>query len=293
MEISILLFDFILAIPLFFLLNLFEKRKNGTVFAISLSHIAISLIYLVFVTGILKSLGLNYFTQNIFLVVFLESLYRFFYITYVWNRDSFVNHSYYLRFFLLNLFSSYLLDVSFLSKVENVFLDANEMKSLLWLLILVFLYFSLKDSIKLEFFKNSPIIFTKKNEYIITSYAKLKLKYYTEISKLKNKKLMFLFYAIMVYENYQHPPVVRFIRERIFRNKYHVYGIMQIESSTPLTDLESIQYAMKKLLQITKKSKTAKNGFDVAKFVSEYYKTEEFVSDVVSIYEMILSFEQL
>ena len=35
MEFTVILFDFILAVPLFFLLNWFEQKKNGTSFEIN------------------------------------------------------------------------------------------------------------------------------------------------------------------------------------------------------------------------------------------------------------------
>lgn len=292
MEISILLFDFILAIPLFFLLNLFEKRKNGTSFEMNVSHIAISLIYIVFVTGILKAIGLNYFTQNIFLVVFLESIYRYLYIYYVWNRESFINRRSYFLVFFLTLFFAYLLDSSFLSKVDTVFPDANEMKTVIWLLIILFLYISFKDDIRLDFMKESTFTFSKKSEYVVTSYAKLKLKYHSEIMKFKNKQLIPVFYAMMVYENYKQPPVIRSIKERIFCKHIHRYGIMQIESSIPITDLQSIEIAMEIIEKQVKKAKMKKGTFDAHAILKEYYQSEEISSYVLAIYQDIMTFSE-
>lgn len=291
MEFTVILFDFILAIPLFFLLNWFEQKKNGTSFEINLAHIGFSLIYLVFVAGLLELFGLSYFTKNIFLVVFIEAIYRFIYFHYVWERESFVNQKAYLIIFAITIFLAYLLDVSFLSKVETVFPDANEMKTVVWLLIILFLYFSFKDQVRLDFMKESTTTFAKKKEYVVTSYAKLKMKYHDEVAKFKNNQLMPLFYAMMVYENYQHPPVVRYIRERFWNPQKCVYGIMQISSSVPLTDLQSIEKAMEKIEQITKKSKMTKSTFDANKILKEYYQNDEIVTNIMVIYQDILSFE--
>ena len=104
MEFTVILFDLILAVPLFFLLNWFEQKKNGTSFEINLAHIGCSLIYLVLVTGMLELLGLSYFTQNIFLVVFFEAIYRFIYLHYVWERESFINCKAYLMILPLQFF---------------------------------------------------------------------------------------------------------------------------------------------------------------------------------------------
>ena len=202
MEFTVILFDFILAVPLFFLLNWFEQKKNGTTFEINLTHIGVSLIYLVLVVGFLELIGLSYFTQNIFLIVFLEAIYRFIYLHYVWERESFVNRKAYFMIFVITILLAYLLDVSFLSKVETVFPDANEMKTVIWLLIILFLYLSFKDQVRLDFMKESMITVAKKKEYVVTSYAKLKMKYHDEVAKFKNKQVIPLFYAMIVYENY-------------------------------------------------------------------------------------------
>lgn len=292
MEFTVILFDLILAVPLFFLLNWFEQKKNGTSFEINLAHIGCSLIYLVLVTGMLELLGLSYFTQNIFLVVFFEAIYRFIYLHYVWERESFVNRKAYLMIFAITILLTYLLDVSFLSKVDTVFPDITEMKTVIWLLIILFLYISFKDDIRLDFMKESTITFSKKDEYIVTSYAKLKLKYHKEITKFKNKQLIPIFYAMMVYANYQQPPLIRYMKERFFPGKQIVYGIMQIESSIPLTDLQSITKAMEVVEQIVKHAKMKKNNFDVCTILKEYYQNDEIVSYVYAIYQDILSFEE-
>ena len=291
MEFTVILFDFILAVPLFFLLNWFEQKKNGTTFEINLTHIGVSLIYLVLVVGFLELIGLSYFTQNIFLIVFLEAIYRFIYLHYVWERESFVNRKAYFMIFVITILLAYLLDVSFLSKVETVFPDANEMKTVIWLLIILFLYLSFKDQVRLDFMKESTITFAKKKEYVVTSYAKLKMKYHNEVAKFKNKQVIPLFYAVMVYENYQHPPVVRYVRERFFGRKQNTYGVMQILSSVPLTDLQSIEKAMDRIEQIMKKSKMTKSNFDAAKILKEYYHKDEIISNITAIYQDILSFD--
>lgn len=293
MEFTVILFDLILAVPLFFLLNWFEQKKNGTSFEINLAHIGCSLIYLVLVTGMLELLGLSYFTQNIFLVVFFEAIYRFIYLHYVWERESFVNRKAYLMIFAITILLAYLLDVSFLSKVETVFPDANEMKTVVWLLIILFLYLSFKDQVRLDFMKESTTTFAKKKEYVVTSYAKLKMKYHDEVTKFKNKQLVPLFYAMMVYENYQHPPVVRYVRERFFGRKQSTYGVMQIPSSIPLTDLQSIEKSMEKIEQIMKKSKMTKSNFDAVKILKEYYQKDEIVTNIMEIYQDIVSFDEV
>lgn len=293
MEFTVILFDFILAVPLFFLLNWFEQKKNGTTFEINLTHIGVSLIYLVLVVGFLELIGLSYFTQNIFLIVFLEAIYRFIYLHYVWERESFVNRKAYFMIFVITILLAYLLDVSFLSKVETVFPDANEMKTVIWLLIILFLYLSFKDQVRLDFMKESTITFAKKKEYVVTSYAKLKMKYHNEVAKFKNKQVIPLFYAMMVYENYQHPPVVRYVRERFFGRKQNTYGVMQILSFVPLTDLQSIEKSMDRIEQIMKKSKMTKSNFDAAKILKEYYHKDEIISNITAIYQDILSFDEV
>ena len=68
---------------------------------------------------------------------------------------------------------------------------------------------------------------------------------------------------------------------------------MQIPSSIPLTDLQSIEKSMEKIEQIMKKSKMTKSNFDATKILKEYYQTDEIVTNIMEIYQDIVSFDEV
>ena len=49
---------------------------------------------------------------------------------------------------------------------------------------------------------------------------------------------------------------------------------------------------MEKIEQIMKKSKMTKSNFDAAKILKEYYQNDEIVTNIMAIYQDILSFEE-
>lgn len=298
MSILIILFDFLLAIPLFFLLNYFNSSKKDTI-ELNIVHLFLPQVYLVILSGILTSLNLSFLIEHIFLIVLFECFYRLIYINRILNYDSLINHKYYYMMYTIIILFAYLLDISFISKVDSVFPDPMEFRNQIWFLIIIFLYVILKDKVKLDFLKEKSIVMSRKQEYIVMTYAKLKNQFRKLVASKEDKDLIPLTYSIMIYENFLTPPVFRTIKSYLYRftNKETKFGIMQVLSKEYLSDEESIKISLKKLEGIYKKEiKTSKKKITtekkIEKILSHYQKNQEYQNNVLEIYRTIINFDQ-
>lgn len=299
MNLGVLLLDFILAIPLFFFLNYFDGGKKKDMVSVNITHIVFPLVYMVLVAGIYSTLGWNHLTDNLFFIPVFECILRTIYVNRFLNQDSLINHKYYYMINAITIFLSYLLYIGFISKVDSVLPSANEFRTEIWFLIIIFFYISFKDRIHLDFLKEKSTFSDKREEYIVMSYAKLKNQFRSVVEVKDNKNIETLLYAIMVYENLVTPPAMRKFHSYIYRftNREVKSGIMQLESKTYLTDKESIALSSKKLRRITDKMKQDKKlkltGDKKQEYILMKYKNNmEYAKNVLAIYHVIEEFER-
>lgn len=298
MNILIILFDLLFAIPLFFLLNYFTSSNKDTM-KLNITYLFLPQVYLVVLAGILASLNLSFLLEHIFLIVVFECFYRLIYINHILNYDSLINHKYYYLMYAMIILFAYLLDINFISKVDNVFPEPMEFRNQIWFLIIIFLYIILKDKVKCDFLREQSIVMSKKQEYIVMTYAKLKNQFRKVVVSKEDKDLIPLVYSIMIYENFLTPPAFRTVKSYLYRftNKEMKFGIMQILSKEYLSDEESIKISLKKLEAIYKKEiKNSKKKITaekkIAKILSCYQENQEYQNNVLEIYRTIINFEQ-
>lgn len=262
------------SIILTLILNYLENKKDNNF----LDYIIITNIYILILSYLFKNNS-----NNIFLVVLFQTIINFLYITYIKEMSIFTNNKYNLIKYLLNIVTTYLLNIHFINKVKTIFLDPEQTKLVIWILIIGYIYLNLKNNFKINEIKSTKKLFYQNTEYIVMQYAKFKTKYYKDI-KLKNKDLIPLIYSIMIYENYNKPILSRKLEKYKIFNKSNKYGIMQVTSNKYIDDLSSIKIATKRLEEI------AKNNKDIKGIITSYYK--EYKKEIFNIYKEIINFDQ-
>jgi len=284
-----LILYFLFAIILFCLLNYLNKleKDNGMISAI------IPIIYIVFLAELFLSLNNFLIVDNLYLIIVFELLIRIYYVKVILSRDNLISMKDYTAIYFISIVGGYIINNSFLSKVTSVFPTANEMRPGIWLLIILFLYFTFKKHIHFNTKEQKSNFDTKKIEYALIQYVKLKTKYHKNI-KLKEKDLNSLFYSIMIYENYRRPLFYRKLDRIIYRftGREMKMGIMQISSREELEDIDSIKIACKNfdkiILELGKVSK--KNR--VNSILNEYYTNEDDIENVLKIHNAIVDFDE-
>ena len=260
MTFLVVLIHILLAVVLFFLINWLGK-KSISVGYVSMSifdtsegapifnfiyRILSPVIYLIIISSILY-----YFKQDIFVTnIYFASIY------YVGIRIAFnlITHRVLLVNWIKELITdsiivlvSYSAYSSLIIEKKNILPDPSTMANELWIIIILFLF-----QIFNSYTSHSRDRARRKDRYIKARYLKLYKKYNPYIKEnTTNSKLLSLIYAILIYEDYNRPKAIRLIEyiSFIVRKRKHTLGIMQVESDKIISDTQSIELGVKKILK--------------------------------------------
>ncbi len=249
------IFYFVIGFIFFLVLGFFNDKYKLT----KIQKLIISVILMLLVSGFCFKFAINY-TDNIFLVFVFLMIIDIIYSTYFIEKDFFDKNEKNIEYYILLVIVGFIINQEFINDVSEVFLTGEDLRVVLWFLIIVFIY---------NFVKEKEILDTRqevKNKYmssqaVLVSYVKLKHKFYDECCS-DNNDLVNIVFAIMIFENSRRSRLLRNYDYFMFRldgNKRKL-GIMQIESKKFITDGESIELTFKALKKIIdKKNKGDKN----------------------------------
>ncbi len=289
MSIHTLLFYIIASLILEVILKELSKKKKTSF----IDDILISNIYLIILAGFFSVYHLTENNQTIFLIILFQILEDIFYTSVIKEISLFKNNTYFLKKYILTFFSAYVINTFFINQIESTFLKIEEVKLLLWIFILIYLSSYLKKNFSLSLSQNKQLPFDQDKEYIVTQYAKFKNQYHHIITS-KYQKLIPLIYAMMIYENYNKPEMIRKLEHLQYKffQKSNQFGIMQIYSHQEITDEQSIKIALRKLEKIyEKKIKEKPNSKELlTKVLTTYYKRP--MRQILEIQKIINEFNQ-
>ena len=287
MSITTIFLYIIYSIILFILLEVINNKYKIN----KIDYIVLSLIYLIIISGISSTR-----TTNIFLVIIIEFLLRIFYVNNIEEHSFIKIHKDILITYLITIISAYFLNMYYINKVDNIFPEPNELKIIIWLCIIIFIYKELKNNINkninIDKFINKENIVKYKEEYIITEYAKYKNEYYNLINS-KHKELIPIIYSIIIYENYHRSKAKRKIDNLLFKinPKERKLGIAQVISNKLITDEESIDILTNKLELIYNKISKKKNIDNISiEIIKNYYPNN--YDNIINIYNKIIEFNK-
>ncbi|MGN1355210.1 MAG: hypothetical protein ACI4WP_00885 [Bacilli bacterium] len=254
MNILIWIIYFILGLLMFYGVNYCRRKYSLS----RVQSIIFSILIILVVSGITLRLGWPKFTDNIFVVLVFKFLSELVYSGYYLEEDVFKSRD---NFYLLGeVVLGFIINQELINKVNDVFLSGNDLKLIIWVLIILYLY---------KFFKNTDVknvtevderVISK--EKIVINYAKFKIRFGEEIS-LKEANLKLIVYSIMILGDYRRGEFLRKIDNLIFKLslKPRKLSIMQINSKKFITDYDGIELVCKKIGKISEKCKTGKNSY--------------------------------
>lgn len=283
MDLFILLVQLIFTVPLFCIMEYFNRKEISTI-----QKILIPVVYIIVLSGFCSEVK-----ENVYLVVVFEVFFHNFYTNRIVNKDMLVNKKEYFINSLISIILAIFVYDYFISEVDSVLPQPTEFRSLLWFLVILFGYGLFKNNIsKIDKSKKTSFI-ERKREYVVVMYAKLKNKYY-KVVKSKDNFINRLTYAIMIYENYKNPVFYRKFTNIVnrFANKEIKYGIMQVESEREIDDNKSIKLSIAKLEKsYTKVVKKLKEEEIIYVLLEDKYDDKDNIKDIVDIYKEIIEFE--
>lgn len=283
MNLFIILVQVIFTVPLFCIMEYFNKKELSTI-----QKILIPVIYIIVLSGLFVEVK-----DNVYLIVIFEFFLHNFYINNIVNKEILINKKeYYMNSFISILLSIFVYDY-FISRVDSVLPMAEEIRPLIWFLIILFSYNLFKENVKKKDNVKKVNFIERKREYVVVMYAKLKNKYY-RVVKSKEVLVNRLVYSIMIYENYKNPSFYRkfvSIMNR-FVNKEIRYGIMQVESEREIDDEKSIKLSVSKIEKsYAKLDKKKSEEEKIVLLLEEKYTNKEYINDILDIYKEIIDFE--
>lgn len=262
---------------LFFIFLTFVQNKYSIT---KIEKLVLSLILMVLVSGFYRSLSFNY-TENIFLVFVFLLVVDVLYSSYFAEKDFFDKNEKNVSYYIVLIILAFFINNEFINKVNQIFLTGEDLRIVLWLLAIIFVYvFCQKKNVFNKVSVNNNSKYMSK-ETILINYAKLKYKYGDTYSS-NNKDVNNLVYAIMVFENNRRGKILRDFDYLIFKlnGGKRKLGIMQIESNKLVTDKESIELVYKKI-----EKKKEKNKINIKDSLKNYKKEEieyiEYIFDTI------------
>lgn len=279
MNLLIIVIELLLAIVLFFMMNILKENKLNRIDTIVIPNI--SMIILACIFPKLK--------DYMILLLFFYLVLDFIYVFIITKQGLFKNEKvYYVNIFLSLIFGLCVYHF-FLLKVEYAFIDMDVFKNFIWILIILYFYqkFNLK-SIKLDKFENENMDKTYQ-EFVVVCYAKLKNKYGYLIKT--DPVIENILYSFMIYETHEKSSKYLLRLKDKFKNKKHTYSILNVESDNKISDEEAIVLIKEKLESKYKKIKKDKELIE-EKLIKEKYKQSKDFKEIENILNIIKDFNK-
>ena len=273
------IFYFIVGVVLFFLIRIIELKFSVT----KLERLIFTLILWIIVVGSCFSFSIPY-TSDIFLIFVFLLIDDVIYTSYFLDKDFFDRSEENLFYYIILIVIGFFLNQEFINQVTKVFLTGEDLRLITWFLIFLFLY---------QFMKNRNIFstITKKEdnfmstESVLVRYTKLKYQY-QDVCNYSNFDLTNIMYAIMIFESNRRSKILRNYDYFMFKlnGSKRKLGIMQVESSKFITDIESIDIVYKKLDKLfstTNRKKKLSVKEVINKYCGENAEYVQYIFDII------------
>lgn len=281
MSLTTLIIQILLTIPLTLILNYCKKSSNNKI-----EQILIPTVYIIIISALLPIVK-----ENVFLIVVFELFIRNFYITNITTQNNNEGPKSFIVVGLLSIALSVFTYNYFISEVNTVIPNAEDIKPFIWFLIVLFIVNIYTKTNKEKEVKESKKTFLRKKEYIIMQYAKFK-NIYSKCIETNKELIRNLVYAIMIYEDNRTPKIYRKINAYIglVTKKETKYGIMQINSFDRLSDEDSIKKA---IIEYESNFKEDIKDYkeQITNLLNTYNQNEK--NEIISIYEEIETFNKI
>ena len=273
----------VFGIVIFLAISFIQNKYTIT----KLEKLIISIVMLLIIAGLLFNWGLPY-TNDLFLVFVFVLIVDAIYSGYFLDRDFFDQSEGNLVYYIILIICGFFINQEFINKVSSVFLTGEDLRIVLWFLVLVFAYnFCQKRNIFQEISTNNKK--TISSQGIIVQYAKLKYRFHDNCN-YDDSVISNIIYAIMIFENNRRSKFLRNVDYFKFRfnGEKRKLGIMQIESAKYISDIDSIEIAHKKIEKLYEKKKPARGKVKVEDVLKAYDKDN--YQEIMFIFDIIKNF---
>lgn len=231
-------------------------------------------------------LGLGDWTKNIWLVSPIFWSLLIVYIFLILGRYKLLNIPIFFIYAIISTVISYsVYELGIRHGLYGILPDNANLRTAFWL---VFLYFTV------DFLKEvADKLHARSNgttKYVLYNYHRLSKKF-GHLLNNESKLIKDITFSIMIFENYQRPPVARFA-ERLFLRigLSNTTGIMQVTSSKALSDEESVRLSVKRFNKKNNELRTGRvNGEIINKLIQTHNSGDTYRDEILAIYQVVSS----
>jgi len=304
---DVIVIQILLGVNLFFIINWIGKHSFSvgyveiSLFVLNEDSPAINflirvltpIVYILITSAILYAIHLDRFVYNFYLVNIYAIVFRLLF-NLITQRGALLNWPKQILYWIAIISISYLVYIKLIRFKQNLLPDLASMANELWIIIVVFLFQLLNG---LNFSKEGAV--KRKNQYLKAKYKYFKSKYGRIItSNIQNEALETIAYAILIYEDFNRPKIVRWFENLhfYFFKKKHSLGVMQFPTDRFINDKQSVDLGTKKIRKaydnILKKSQAEKEGYYgefgiSAEIISNYNAGSKYFNEVSTLTDSI------
>lgn len=172
-----------------------------------------------------------------------------------------------------------------------LFPDLSSIGNQLWIGIALFLYATF-NNIR----PSSSSALRRKNRYLARRLHALRRDYSSQIEgQFPERYMELVVYAIMIYEDFNRPPLIRQIERMVYPRWSRTLGVMQVRTDKRISDVESVQIGVAQLrrnFQQTRDEldlgeKKPVRGRIVNRTIAKYNRDERYVSAVMALVDTL------
>jgi hypothetical protein len=209
-------------------------------------RIAAPIVFVILIAAAFYGIGKDHWVHNIYDVVILYFVVRFAF-NLIRGRRLLVRWMYHLAIATTSSIATYALYVNIINKKQYLLPTWPDMSSNLWLIVVVFVYHLLNRT-QVPASSRAPAI----HRYLDAQFASAQRNYHNIIeTRVPERRMQALVYAILIYESLNRPPIYRWIERHILfpLHRAKTTGVMQVTSTRPLGDRESVELGVALLMQ--------------------------------------------
>lgn len=215
-------------------LTAFVKNDDAPAFNL-IFRVFSPLVLIIILASIFYSLKLDKYVQNIWLVTLFYCLGRFIFIL-LFDRIFLVNWVREIFIWVTSTGISWIIYENFIKLKSNLLPQPENLTNEFWILLILFVYSALNQ---IEINSNATI--KRKQQYLRKTYALNKKKYHSIIASQSVDSLCESFiYAVLLYESFNRPKLIRTIEKLTFPHIAKSLGPMQVKTDKMLTDYQSV-----------------------------------------------------
>jgi len=241
-------------------------------------------VFIILAATALYEVGLGFLVNKIYFVAVIYVVFRWTF-NIAWDRFILLNWSKEIILGVIIVLTNWGVTMHLLKDRTSLLPDPANVISELWVLMGLYLFYAL-NQIRLGEDQNIQ----RKHKHLISKASQYLIKYDDLIStQTSNEKLKTLILAVMVYENFNRPRVARVLEN--FCGKIGLarsFGLMQVTSAHPLTDRQSVDLGVKKLVTRWEREKVVYHEYSAEyktayEVIKDYNADDDYISEVLDI----------